>query len=555
MVNTRRSAAAHDTPPEQEAVHHAAGPSRPPPNLGVPPNDPGERIAFLEENLQQMARHMENLAKQNEELRQQIPARRVIPEGASRHEDGGERGENGEEVLNNGHIPYPPPHDPVQPQVPNQPPYLGHLSQVHDLSHHGQESHIHAQLEDLKRKYERMSQAIDQKENGQGSVVEDLLRSTNLPFTDRITAFPLPDKFKIPRIDKFTGEEDPAEHIEAFREHSILHATPDEISCRAFPLTLKSSAREWFGKLPPKSIDSFDALGRQFLTQFLAGRRRRKSAAHLLTVKQKSGESLREYLMRFNKEKMSVEDPKEDVVLFALLNGIRPDGGLMAELARKTPTRLQTFMDKAEEFMNGEETIKALMESRSERPTPAKEKKDPRGDRAPARIISKPTPARVGIRPEPSEQAPKAQKRDWNPIPERTWNPIPITEREFKWTPLNTSVSEILMQIQDDPTLRWPQKMRADPDRRSRAKYCDFHADHGHDTEECIILRLEIEKLIKMESLRSLWPNRGSRRTIILHQIIIKGGETRGITTRGIIEATGTRGIITRGKHPEPTRP
>lgn len=84
-----------------------------------------------------------------------------------------------------------------------------------------------------------MSEAIDRKENGHASVVEDLLRSTNLPFTDHITAFPLPERFKTLRIDKFTKEEDPVEHIEAFREHSILHGTPYEISCRAFPLTLK----------------------------------------------------------------------------------------------------------------------------------------------------------------------------------------------------------------------------------------------------------------------------------------------------------------------------
>lgn len=40
----------------------------------------------------------------------------------------------------------------------------------------------------------------------------------------------------------------------------------------------------------------------------------------------------------------------------------------MAELARKMPTRLEAFMDKAKEFMNGEETIKSLMQFKLERP-------------------------------------------------------------------------------------------------------------------------------------------------------------------------------------------
>jgi hypothetical protein len=28
-------------------------------------------------------------------------------------------------------------------------------------------------------------------------------------------------------------------------------------------------------------------------------------------------------------------------------------------------------------------------------------------------------------------------------------------------------------------------------------KYCDYHQDHGHETEDCISLRIEIEKMIK----------------------------------------------------------
>lgn len=36
----------------------------------------------------------------------------------------------------------------------------------------------------------------------------------------------------------------------------------------------------------------------------------------------------------------------------------------MAELARNTPTTVQEFMDKVEEFINAKEPIKALMESK-----------------------------------------------------------------------------------------------------------------------------------------------------------------------------------------------
>ena len=48
------------------------------------------------------------------------------------------------------------------------------------------------------------------------------------------------------------------------------------------------------------------------------------------------------------------------------------------------------------------------------------------------------------------------------------------------------------MQIKDDPSLKWLEKIKGDPNKRNRSKYCRFHRDHGHDTDECF----EIVKII-----------------------------------------------------------
>ena len=45
------------------------------------------------------------------------------------------------------------------------------------------------------------------------------------------------------------------------------------------------------------------------------------------------------------------------------------------------------------------------------------------------------------------------------------------------------------MQIKDDPSLKWPDKMKGDPNKRNRNKYFRFHRDHGHDTDECFDLK------------------------------------------------------------------
>ena len=39
--------------------------------------------------------------------------------------------------------------------------------------------------------------------------------------------------------------------------------------------------------------------------------------------------------------------------------------------------------------------------------------------------------------------------------------------------------------------------MRTDPTKRDNTRYCEFHRDHGHRTDDCIQLRKEIEYLIR----------------------------------------------------------
>jgi hypothetical protein len=128
-------------------------------------------------------------------------------------------------------------------------------------------------------------------------------------------------------------------------------------------------AKEWFGNLCPQSIDNFDMLGCQFLNQFLAVQRRKKKPTYLLSQVQAKTKSLKDYMQRFNQEKLTIESPNEQVILSALMNGIKIEGPLMVELARRpTLGTLQQFMRKAEELINQEETISALTKAKAGNP-------------------------------------------------------------------------------------------------------------------------------------------------------------------------------------------
>ena len=80
--------------------------------------------------------------------------------------------------------------------------------------------------------------------------------------------------------------------------------------------------------------------------------------------------------------------------------------------------------------------------------------------------------------------------------------PKPLGGRFTSFTLLNAPLDQVLMQIKDEGTLTFLGKLKSDPSKRSRNKYCRFHHDHGHDTADCYDLKQQIEALIKEGKLQ-----------------------------------------------------
>ena len=71
-----------------------------------------------------------------------------------------------------------------------------------------------------------------------------------------------------------------------------------------------------------------------------------------------------------------------------------------------------------------------------------------------------------------------------------------------KFTPLVMPIDKILVQIKDDHYLKWPRPLHSSPNIRDKNKYCRFHKDHSHYTEDCWDLKEQIEELIRKEKLQ-----------------------------------------------------
>ena len=62
-------------------------------------------------------------------------------------------------------------------------------------------------------------------------------------------------------------------------------------------------------------------------------------------------------------------------------------------------------------------------------------------------------------------------------------------------------VDQILTEIKDEQYLKWCRPLHSLPSVRNKRKYCRFHKDHGHYTEDCWDLKEQIEELIQKGKL------------------------------------------------------
>ena len=84
--------------------------------------------------------------------------------------------------------------------------------------------------------------------------------------------------------------------------------------------------------------------------------------------------------------------------------------------------------------------------------------------------------------------------------------------RLMKFTPLVMPIDQILTEIRDEPSLKWPKPLHSSPSVRDKRKYCRFHKDHEHYTEDCRDLKEQIKELIRKRKLQKYIKRRDSNK-------------------------------------------
>ncbi|CAA0810865.1 Unknown protein, partial [Striga hermonthica] len=90
---------------------------------------------------------------------------------------------------------------------------------------------------------------------------------------------------------------------------------------------------------------------------------------------------------------------------------------------------------------------------------------------------------------------------------EDRWKDRPIFggKRFHDYTPLNAKIAEVLMAMEkgiDGKDVTWPRSRLEGPTQPKSRRYCRFHKDYDHTTEDCQHLKDEIERLIRAGHLK-----------------------------------------------------
>ncbi|XP_021747902.1 uncharacterized protein LOC110713764 [Chenopodium quinoa] len=175
----------------------------------------------------------------------------------------------------------------------------------------------------------------------------------------------------------------------------------------------------------------------------------------LMSLVQGKDEPLREFITRFNKEATTIPNMSQEVALIAMQSGLLPGSTFRAYIGRRSLKTLAEALGKAHEFIKADETDRAML-----------------GRKATGDSVKRAEVTRA-------ENTPRVDQ------PSRVEQNRREADRAVGLRSVNKA---------DD---KWKRPPRMVNRSRDTSKWCDFHEDYGHTTEECTHLKDNIEDLVR----------------------------------------------------------
>ncbi|XXG81436.1 hypothetical protein AAC387_Pa09g2071 [Persea americana] len=318
------------------------------------------------------------------------------------------------------------------------------------------------------------------------------------PFSREIRRYTLPEKFSVPRFTLYDGTSDPAAHLRHYIQRMSVWGDDDSLNCRVFSSILADLPLRWFCSLPEESISSWRQLRASFLGKFQAHRVIPKTDADLMALRMQENENVTQFARRFWTVYSQIESASEELAVRSFQLALQPGTLLRAQLVMYPVTTMKELMTRANRFILAEED-----EARGRENFGLTKKSQPaKGDNRPSR--------REDRRRDPSPDRRKARSSEQRRTPSASTSGSRGSRRSghepTSHVAVNTIFKEpiyrLLNKIKAQPFFKWPRPMVADPSSRDQTRFCAYHKQNGHRTDECKSFKFHLEDLVKEGHLR-----------------------------------------------------
>nr|XP_017245120.1 PREDICTED: uncharacterized protein LOC108216789 [Daucus carota subsp. sativus] len=305
------------------------------------------------------------------------------------------------------------------------------------------------------------------------------------PFCDSIAMVETPKRFAVPAMKAYDGTTDPQEHVAQYKQRMFTVPITKELReacmCKGFGSTLTGPALQWYVSLPNGSIGTFADLVDAFNLQFASSRVFEKTTSDLYKITQRYREPLREYLTRFNREKVTITNCDIPTAIEAFRRGLERDSPLYDELTKYPCKTLDDVQAKAMAQVRLEEDKRDHDEKyyRPNRKILTTKTRDYKPYSRDARDMKE----------EPRVNSTQEQV-DWRKDPN-----LPPTYDSYGFTITPAEMMREFTKMGD--AVKWPVKSNKPKANPESKLWCDFHGDYGHKASDCVALRRELQYLVR----------------------------------------------------------
>ncbi|XP_070034958.1 uncharacterized protein [Nicotiana tomentosiformis] len=346
-----------------------------------------------------------------------------------------------------------------------------------------------------------------------------------LPYKPSAALALIPKHFKMHEVPKYDGTSDPQEYITTYttavKGNDLAPHEIEFVLLKKFGETLTRGALTWYSLLPKHSIDFFEMFANSFIKAHVAARKVQARKADIFKIAQGELELLREFVTRFQKERMLLPAVPDEWTAEAFTKGLNPRG---SDASRKLKESLFDFQTTTWADIHNRYESKIRIEDKQVSSTSLAKGREKNREKLKDDYDADRRTSRGQFLPYERTEGRGRNVRATNKFTidggtDRGRSNISLQDKQtsgyqdLSYPSLseynfNVSVVELVSAMRNIKETRFPRPMRYDSSQRDPNLWCEYHGTNGHRKRDCRHLREEVAMLLKNGHLREFLSDR-----------------------------------------------